>query len=217
LLGLRNLLGARGLGRLFRFGARLREEKRINSRLLELRDDGVGRCRVDGRGFGLPLADKLFDRAVDLSAWAERSAPRVSEGAGLLYWTQAVLADPVDVVGIVAQLHRDRARDVLGGRVSPLGITRTVIDIAHREDVELPEAVQMLKAIPIELAEAPYRNVIWDPIRHTMIPSGKSLARGLIRFMVGLPEDEQKLLESYKIAQGVDPNDGRIKLPKKVS
>ena len=103
----------------------------------------------------------------------------------------------------------------------PIGLdmfTRTVIEIARQKDVNLQKAVQLLKTIPTDLARAPYRSVIWDPARRTMIPSGKVLARDLVRYMVGLQDrgGEQELVERYRISQGADPNDETIKLPRKI-
>jgi DNA sulfur modification protein DndB len=101
----------------------------------------------------------------------------------------------------------------------PIGlevVTRTAIDLAKDKAVSLPKAVEILKALPTELAKSPYRGVIWDPARKNMIPAGKGLARKLLRFMLGLRENDAKLLREYRISQGVDPGNKSVKLPSKV-
>jgi DNA sulfur modification protein DndB len=102
----------------------------------------------------------------------------------------------------------------------PIGletVTRIAIEIAQEKALELPDAVAELKGIPINLAEAPYNHVIWDPVRRTMIPAGKTLARRLIRYMIGFSEDKAELLEQYRISLGFDPNDSAVKLPQKLA
>jgi DNA sulfur modification protein DndB len=73
-----------------------------------------------------------------------------------------------------------------------------------------------MKNIPTNLAEAPYRDVIWSPLRHTMLPAGKVLGRDLIRYMVGLPVDEERLLLQYRMQMQVEDDDDSVQLPRKV-
>jgi DNA sulfur modification protein DndB len=101
----------------------------------------------------------------------------------------------------------------------PIGleiVTRVAIEMAQERAMGLPDAVSKLKSIPTDLAEAPYRDVIWDPARCTMIPAGKTLARRLIRYMMGFSEETADLLGQYRIAQGVEPDNTSVKLPGKV-
>jgi DNA sulfur modification protein DndB len=101
----------------------------------------------------------------------------------------------------------------------PIGlesVTRTAIDISREEDVSITEAVGALKDIPTDLAEEPYRDVIWSSSRHMILPSGKRLGRDLIRYMVGLPVDEAKLRTEYRISLGVEENDESVQLPAKI-
>lgn len=100
----------------------------------------------------------------------------------------------------------------------PVGLdifTRTAIDVAVSRRIEITAAVAYLKDLPTDLAQAPYKNVIWDPNRHTMIVRGKKLARELVGYMVGLDVNEDQLTESYRQALGIKDNGG-IKLPQKI-
>jgi DNA sulfur modification protein DndB len=100
----------------------------------------------------------------------------------------------------------------------PIGldiVTRTTIEIAQNRGIGLTEAVNHLSKLPTDLADAPYRHVIWDPDRHTVIVRGKALARELVRHMVGLDTDENELMKSYRQALGID--DGvKVPLPRRL-
>jgi DNA sulfur modification protein DndB len=107
-----------------------------------------------------------------------------------------------------------------GGHVlfRPIGLdifTRTAIEIASQNDIDLPKAVALLKTIPTDLAEAPFLGVIWDPDRQIMIPRGKGLARELLRYMAGLQVFEPKLLEEYRLSVGAFV-DATVNLPAKI-
>lgn len=98
----------------------------------------------------------------------------------------------------------------------PIGldiITRTAVELAKIRGIELPEAVKALKNLPIDLAAAPYRNVIWDPDRHTVIARGKVLASDLVKYMAGLAVDEDKLKVDYGLAVG---SGAKVMLPKRL-
>jgi DNA sulfur modification protein DndB len=102
----------------------------------------------------------------------------------------------------------------------PIGldsVTRVAIELSRKNEQTLADSVKTLKDIPTDLDDAPYRDVIWSPARHTILPSGKVLCRELIRYMVGLPVDEDNLLAKYRISQGVEENDKSVKLPAQVS
>jgi DNA sulfur modification protein DndB len=101
----------------------------------------------------------------------------------------------------------------------PIGLdsfTRSAIEFSRQGHLSIVDAVQAIKNIPTDLATAPYRNVIWSSSRHTMLPAGKTLGRDLIRYMVGLPVDEDRLLIQYRIALQVEEDDESIRLPRKI-
>lgn len=100
----------------------------------------------------------------------------------------------------------------------PIGLeifTRTAIEIASEREIDLPEAVLLLKGVPMDIAKAPFLGVIWDPDREIIIPRGKRLARELLRYMVGFNVASSKLLEEYRLSVGafVDTN---VELPAKI-
>lgn len=120
-------------------------------------------------------------------------------------------ADP----GAVTEKHRGNH----GGHIlfRPIGLdmfTRVVIEFATSRSTELVKAVEQLKVLPTDLTKAPYRNIVWDPVRHRIIGRNKGIARDLLRYMVGLAVKED-LLERYTVALGADA-DATSLLPSKV-
>jgi DNA sulfur modification protein DndB len=98
----------------------------------------------------------------------------------------------------------------------PIGLdimTQACIAYATQRAVSLPDAVLALKAMPINLAQAPFRHVIWDPVRKTIITNGKTLARQLVKYLAGLSVDREDLEEQYGVALTSAGDTKRIKLP----
>jgi DNA sulfur modification protein DndB len=112
----------------------------------------------------------------------------------------------------------ERRRGPEGGHIlfRPIGleiVTRLAVEVAS-SGTSLLEAVRALSNIPVNLDVAPYRGVIWDPVRRTMIPAGKALARDVLKYMLGRDAgDRDELLNRYKRALGVPPDDTRVRLP----
>lgn len=96
-------------------------------------------------------------------------------------------------------------------------VTRTAIDIATEQDITLPQAVRRLKGLKTDLTKEPYKGIVWDPLRHTIVVRGKRVARQLVRYMAGLGEDEDQLTRSYRASLGFEPDDETIKLPAKIA
>jgi DNA sulfur modification protein DndB len=94
--------------------------------------------------------------------------------------------------------------------------TKTAIEYSRARDLQLTESVKRLGAIPTDLAERPYRGVIWDSERHKVIVTGKQLAQRLLRHMVGLPGDSVALAEDYNRALGRDLSGPAARLPGRV-
>jgi DNA sulfur modification protein DndB len=89
------------------------------------------------------------------------------------------------------RLVTEKHRGSHGGHLlfRPLGLelfTRTAIDVAAARKIALCEAVSELRSLPTNLARPPYRGTIWDSGRSKMIVSGKSVARDVLLYMVGL-------------------------------
>lgn len=98
----------------------------------------------------------------------------------------------------------------------PLGLevfTRNVVAYARAHEISLAAAVNALKHIPVDLAEIPYKGVIWDG---RLNPKGKVLARRLIAHMAGLEADTKNLLADYRSALGVGLKDASVELPSRV-
>jgi DNA sulfur modification protein DndB len=82
----------------------------------------------------------------------------------------------------------------------PIGLemfTQVAIEYAAAHDVPLLLAVKRLSNLPMQLVDAPYRHVIWNPVKNSVAASGKLLARDLVRHMAGLATGDT-LLERYK-------------------
>lgn len=125
-------------------------------------------------------------------------------------------AKPSDVVGE----FRFRKRNALFFTIGLEIFTRAAITLAKRDDISVIEAVRKLKNFPVDLSKAPYRGVIWDPIRKVVVVSRKSLARLLVFHMLGLPisaRQERNLLGDYREALGRVRTDRSITLPEALS
>lgn len=90
--------------------------------------------------------------------------------------------------------------------------TRTAVELAMSRGIGLSEAVTLLKKLPTDIADAPYRYVIWNPDRHTIIVTGKTLAHDIVRYMAGLYVNQDELLEKYRGALGTQ-NENKYSLP----
>ncbi len=109
-----------------------------------------------------------------------------------------------------------KQRGAHGGHLlfRPIGLelfTRLATALAKSRSIELQDAVELLKVLPVDLTKAPYAGVIWDSGRSTIKTTGKTLALDLMRHMVGL-ETRADLLGEYRRTLG-GPNDQSIKLP----
>ena len=105
--------------------------------------------------------------------------------------------------GVITKKHRGPH----GGHLlfRPIGleiVTRIAIEIARRTNTDAGTAVKSMKKIPINLAEAPYAELIWDTSRRVINVKGKGLARDILRYICGLPVDMDKLENDYELAHG---------------
>lgn len=122
------------------------------------------------------------------------------------------LADAFEPVGEILTSKdpgtiTERHRGPHGGHLlfRPIGleiVTRVVIEVARSKGTDLPSAVKSVDRIPIDLATAPFRNVIWDPDRHTINVAGKALARDILKYICGLAVDQAELIRQYELTQG---------------
>lgn len=118
----------------------------------------------------------------------------------------------------VTPLHRGpHGGDVLFRPIGLEIVTRVIIEFADKNKLNLSDATHRLRGIPTDLSKAPYKGVIWDSARSTMIPGGKRLARDLLRYIVGLETDIDLLRENYAVSQGADPTGKNFKLPARLT
>jgi len=95
----------------------------------------------------------------------------------------------------------------------PVGLhvfTSVAIDFARYHSIPLDNAVRALRNMPTDLGSRPYRGVIWDPLRHRMILTGRRLLRDILKHMSGLTDDPAKVREAYARALGTD---AAVRLP----
>ena len=98
-------------------------------------------------------------------------------------------------------------------------VTRAAIVMASEREVDLPDAVRLLRGIPTDIASEPFLNVIWSETRDSIDVKGKVLARDLLLHICSLPVTQQSLsLESrYARATGATQTEalrrlGQLKL-----
>jgi DNA sulfur modification protein DndB len=116
-------------------------------------------------------------------------------------------------------------RTVAGGHLlfRTIGIdifTQAAVSIAKRDGLSAAAAAPRIARLPTRLDRAPYRGVIWDPVRRAMKPANKALARRLIFHMLGLPlsaRQRSTLLADYRAALGLERGDTSVKLPNRVA
>ncbi|MBB4126705.1 DNA sulfur modification protein DndB [Xanthomonas translucens] len=104
--------------------------------------------------------------------------------------------------GPVTQKHRGPHGGHLLFRPAGLeAFTQVAVEYALKHHCTLFEAVSVLKEIPTDLAARPYRDVLWDPDKKTVISKGKPLVKDLLRYMARLmPSTDVK--ERYDLALG---------------
>ena len=108
-------------------------------------------------------------------------------------------------------------RQLDGGSVlfRPIGLKiLTEVIAILKENHPLSNCFQMISKLPIDLTQAPYNFVIWNPNQKKIMGS-RTLARNLILYMLNHPsKDVDKLHEDYAKALGLGTNE--VELPKKV-
>lgn len=102
----------------------------------------------------------------------------------------------------------------------PIGleiVTKAAIALGQEKKIPLPDAVKLLKKLPVDLTDVPYSGVIWDQDRNRIIGTGKTLARDLVLYMVGIDDDDDgQLLGRYRLALTGDPEDESVDLPDRI-
>jgi DNA sulfur modification protein DndB len=115
---------------------------------------------------------------------------------------------------MVTQQHRGPHGGHLLFRPAGLEIfTHVACAVAKEHEISLPEAVKKLADIPVNLDARPYRDILWNPDTEKMMVANKALARDLLRYIVGLATDVDKLRTRYADARG----ETTVKLPPRLT
>lgn len=108
-------------------------------------------------------------------------------------------------------LAKGRSKDDPRLLFRPVGLKIVTAVFAElRKSRTLPKATALAAKIPMSLNAAPFRGVIWDPERGTMIPKGASLAQRLLLVMLGDRPRDEKLVASYAEWFQKDPKSVRL-------
>lgn len=100
--------------------------------------------------------------------------------------------------GKIVSKHRGQHGGHLLFRVVGIDVvTRVAVEVARHHKIDLPAAVDLIKGIPTDLANAPYANILWDPKRELMLWKAKSVARDSLLYLLGLPVNEDVLFTKY--------------------
>lgn len=108
-------------------------------------------------------------------------------------------ADPSAIT--TAQRHGDGGH-LLFRSIGLEIFTRTSVALATAKGTSVADAVHQLRLMPIDITKPPFRNVLWDPVKHKIIVTEKTLARDLTFHMAGLPVSTATLRTSYRRAVG---------------
>lgn len=98
----------------------------------------------------------------------------------------------------------------------PVGLeifTRVAIEFAKVRGLSLSQAIARLNGLPVDITQVPYRHVLWDPNRQTIILSRKTIAREVLRYMAGLEIELDQITDAYRLALGTERDDSTVNLP----
>lgn len=113
---------------------------------------------------------------------------------------------------VTPKLRHDGGGHVLFRPVGLEIITRIALEYAQHHEIELPQAVKAISALPTDLGKRPYLGTIWDAQKGVMVLKGRQMALELCRHMAGLPPKKANLLGRYRDFVG----SASAKLPSKV-
>lgn len=120
---------------------------------------------------------------------------------------------------VVAKYRTAAGGHVLFRTIGMDVFTRAAVAIARRDTISVAAAVAKLAKLPTRLDRAPYRGIIWDPVRRTVKPTNKPLMSRVLFYMLGVPLTQRQrsnLLSDYRAAMGVEKGDTSVKLPDRV-
>jgi DNA sulfur modification protein DndB len=113
-------------------------------------------------------------------------------------------------------IKKYRTRD--GGKIlfRPIGWSIIIKAIVRLNDKyeDLDKSLKLIYKLPLDLNEIPYKGVVWNSSKKTVITKGITLAVNLLLYMLNEYQDTTKLRDDYRKALG----DGyeSVALPKKI-
>lgn len=112
-----------------------------------------------------------------------------------------VMSAKNDVVDIIAANRGEDGGHLLFRPVGITILTNLVCQLkTHHPKLTVEACVKRASAIPVVLNDAPYRDVLWEPRRSKMRPSGKKVIIDLLGHQLGLPQGKfyKRALEEYE-------------------
>ena len=112
--------------------------------------------------------------------------------------------------GRAARARSADSRNVLFRPAGQMAFADAIADLGNRDGLD--SALRSARMFPMDLAEPPFANVIWDVERSTMHASGASLAGRLLKYMCGITPrgGNDKLRARYREVLG----NTRARLPR---
>ena len=98
-------------------------------------------------------------------------------------------------------------RNSKGGNIffRPIGfILMTEVIQTLSKSYGLEKSIEMASALPQELDQIPYRNVLWNPAKGIMINGGKAITRRLLLHMLNEEPNTAKLKTDYRKYMGAN-------------
>ena len=164
--------------------------------------------------------DLRFNRPDDDDlAYYRQEALKFFESVGKTFPAVGEFLAAKDSAAIVAKYRTAQGGHALFRTIGFDVFTRTAVALAKRDGISVPAAVAELAKLPMRLDRAPYRGVIWDPVRKVIKPTNKPLMTRVLAHMFGLPmsaKQRQTLLADYRTSLGHERTDTAIQLPAKL-
>lgn len=117
----------------------------------------------------------------------------------------------------VANKYRAKGGHILFRPIGLELVTRATIAMSKAKGISTARAVALIAPIEVRISSKPYTGVIWDADRNVVLTKGKTLARRLIFYTLGLPCHDETLLADYRAFLGGDESDKSIRLPARIS
>ena len=107
--------------------------------------------------------------------------------------------------GIAVDARGPNVRNVLFRPVGQHAYASVVAALSLRDGLE--SALELVRSLPVDMAEPPFAQVVWDPARAKMTGKGLGLATRLLKYMCGVERSQDRagqLLRDYQAALADD-------------